>query len=545
MKKLPNHHRQTRYAKANGFSLIETLVALSAGSLIITGGALALRTTGTLINQSADKTVLRQNTTNGMRLLRSEVERSLHIIINNRDNTDIEERFKLSTVTYQDSMSNCQALAGQKNVVFSPLFGIKMAEINSPVIYGFGISPTSQGYDLMRCGTALDIDGKYIEKETSTDFLSVVIDHIGVMGCARDDDNKTIDPSCELDVTDENSPYKASLSKILTKMGTIEFTAKTNLPFRTPIPTLRQPALRVETDSSFKLVKFIDPNPNDPNFEFSYLQSKNNDRVITTQPLYLSAFARADKRLGGYGDDNGLQNITIFKDITSKYVRFVLDGSGSMSACILWGDTQTGKQRKYYNPNSGGYITTDKHCHITRMETLQQELRTMIAGLPDYTNISLEMFSAPGGRNHDEIWSLSKDGLVRLGGNGVRESALQWVNTLDDVSNVGKWGGTIPWPGLSRAFNDNDADTVYFLSDGQPNSFSDQSLGNNVNNKSKVVDYYLSENDKRSRNNKSTLKVNSIALGIESDWMEDLSEKTGGNYMQYDRDTLSETANDV
>ena len=85
MKKLPNHHRQTRYAKANGFSLIETLVALSAGSLIITGGALALRTTGSLINQSADKTILRQNTTNGMRLLRSEVERSLHIIINNRD----------------------------------------------------------------------------------------------------------------------------------------------------------------------------------------------------------------------------------------------------------------------------------------------------------------------------------------------------------------------------------------------------------------------------------------------------------------------------
>merc|ERR1711907_71863 len=201
--------------------------------------------------------------------------------------------------------------------------------------------------------------------------------------------------------------------------------------------------------------------------------------------------------LGGYGDDDGLQNITIFKDITSKHVRFVLDGSGSMSACILWGDKRTGNNRKYYNPDSGGFITTDKYCHITRMETLQQELRTMIAGLPDDTNISLEMFSSPGYNNHDEIWSLSKDGLVRLGGNGVRDSALQWVNTLDNVSNVRDWGGTIPWPGLSRAFDDNEADTLYFLSDGQPNSFSDNSFDSKVNTKSEVVDYYVSENEKR------------------------------------------------
>ena len=49
-----------------------------------------------------------------------------------------------------------------------------MADINSPVIYGFGISDTSKGYDLMRCGTSISTDGKYIEKEdeTSTVFLS-------------------------------------------------------------------------------------------------------------------------------------------------------------------------------------------------------------------------------------------------------------------------------------------------------------------------------------------------------------------------------------
>ena len=66
--------------------------------------------------------------------------------------------------------------------------------------------------------------------------------------------------------------------------------------------------------------------------------------AANTSALVLAAFARADKRLGGYGDDDGLQNITIFKDITSKHVRFILDGSGSMSACILWGDTKSDAQ---------------------------------------------------------------------------------------------------------------------------------------------------------------------------------------------------------
>jgi hypothetical protein len=248
--------------------------------------------------------------------------------------------------------------------------------------------------------------------------------------------------------------------------------------------------------------------------------------------------------LGGYGDDDGLQNITIFKDITSKHVRFVLDGSGSMSACILWGKTWTGEYKKYYNTDGGGYMTTRRHCHITRMESLQQELRTMISDLPDDTNISLEMFSAPGGENHEQIWELSKQGLIKIGGIGVRESALNWVNSLDDVSDVGTWGGTIPWPGIGRAFGDTNADTVYFLSDGQPNSFSDSSLGAGVNSSEGVVNYYTTENIKRTGDSHPSLIVNTIALGIKSNWMEKLSTETSGSYMQYDRKTLSEVNDD-
>lgn len=534
---LKKTHSKPNLAHA-GFGLTETLVALSAGALVVAGGALTLRTTGGLINQSSNKSILRQNTTNGMRLLRAEVERSLHIMINNSDDSNLEEKFKLNGGQYSDSMAKCQELAVGKNSVFQPIFGIKMATLNSPVIYGYGIGPNSRGYDLLRCGAPIDTNGKYVEGEVSKEFLSVVIDHIGVMGCAKDGNNTIIDPTCDTD--NEGNVDEKSLSEVLQLMGPVEFARESDSPLRTPIPTKRQPALRVETDSSLKLVKFIDPNPGDPNIQSSYLQIIKNGSSVTTQPLYLAAFARADKRLGGYGDDDGLQNITIFKDITSKHVRFVLDGSGSMSACILWGDTKSDEFRKYYNPDGGGYFETRWHCHITRMETLQQELRTMISDLPDDTNISLEMFSAPGGENHEQRWELSKNGLIRIGGLGVRESALSWVNTLDDVSNVGAWGGTIPWPGLSRAFDDTNADTVYFLSDGQPNSFSDSSLGGGVSSADGVITYYTTENNKRTSNNNPPLIVNTIALGIESNWMEKLSTKTGGNYMQYDRKTLSE-----
>ena len=523
----------------SGFGLTETLVALSAGALVITGGALALRTTGSLINQSSNKSILRQNTTNGTRLLRAEVERSLHIIINNSDIPDLDQRFKLDGDLYADSMSKCQDLANRKTTIFQPVFGIKMATLNSPVIYGYGISPTSRGYDLVRCGAPIDTNGKYVDGEISKEFLSVVVDHIGVMGCAKDGENTIIDPTC--DPESEGNVDEKSLSEVLESMDPIEFSNDSDSPLRTPVPTKKQPALRIETDASLKLVKFIDPNPNDPNIQSSYLQIKKNGSSVTTQPLYLAAFARADKRLGGYGDDDGLQNITIFKDIRSKHVRFILDGSGSMSACILWGNNWTNEYKKYFNPNGGGYFTTNKHCHITRMETLQQELRTMIADLSDDTNISLEMFSATGGENHEKRWNLSKDSLIRISGIGVRESALNWVNTLDDVSDVGDWGGTIPWPSLSRAFEDTNADTVYFLSDGEPNSFSDLVFsGSSVSSEDDVVEYYTTQNVKRTNDNKPSLIVNTIALGIESNWMEKLSEKTDGTYMQYDRKTLSE-----
>ena len=63
----------------NGFSMTELVVSLAAGSLLIVGTGVALQSTQKLVTESAGKTTLRQNTTNGLRLMRSEIERSMHL----------------------------------------------------------------------------------------------------------------------------------------------------------------------------------------------------------------------------------------------------------------------------------------------------------------------------------------------------------------------------------------------------------------------------------------------------------------------------------
>ena len=72
---------QTIHAISRGFSLNETLIALAAGTLVIGGGAVALQSMQTLIQNSGEKTAQRQNIVNGVRLMRSEIERSLHTLV--------------------------------------------------------------------------------------------------------------------------------------------------------------------------------------------------------------------------------------------------------------------------------------------------------------------------------------------------------------------------------------------------------------------------------------------------------------------------------
>ena len=118
--------------------------------------------------------------------------------------------------------------------------------------------------------------------------------------------------------------------------------------------------------------------------------------------------------------------------------------------------------------------------------------------------------------------------MVNLGDN--RTSALEFVDSLDDAAPT-TWGGTKPWTGLERAFKDTTADTLYFLSDGLPTSrFSipgpDASYDNNYMT---AAPYFAKMNDKRTE---SPLVVNSTSVKLESGWMEDLSVRTSGTYLQ-------------
>ena len=82
LKKIFKNNNQ-KVAQSNGFTgLTEVMIAAGVGTLLIMASGAALRSTGTLINQSEGKSTLRQNAINGLRLMRSEIERSMHLVLN-------------------------------------------------------------------------------------------------------------------------------------------------------------------------------------------------------------------------------------------------------------------------------------------------------------------------------------------------------------------------------------------------------------------------------------------------------------------------------
>jgi hypothetical protein len=308
----------------------------------------------------------------------------------------------------------------------------------------------------------------------------------------------------------------------------------------TPERTYQQPALRIETDANNKLVKFIDPTSDQDEIKSSFLRTVGSGgQAMTTLPTYFAAFARADKRINGEGGegDGGVLSGAFFKDITSKRLRFVVDGSGSMSACVMWGEGY-GSRRVYYNPGQNRYFETSRNCAFTRMEAMQDELTRILTELSGDTKVGLRAFSTTG-RANNKSWSPSKQRLVTISEPTMRESAIEFVNSLDDPYPT-KWGGTQPWDAIQEAFNDSEVDTLYLLSDGQPNN--DRRGGRwTQNDYNDTANYYSNQNNDRD----VSLKVNSTSLGLASPWMEKLSEKTAGLYTQIDINTLKDKSNET
>lgn len=513
-------NRKAIFAKAsrlNGFSLPEVLVAASAGVVLIGASTLALRSTGSLINKMDQKAALQQNTTSGKKLMRAEIERSLHLLINtNQKPTDNLAHTDIKHADYQPSLSQCNTLAEQANKVFQPIFGVKMAELNQPVFYGLSTSNTGRGYSIQRCGASMSLDGRYNEIEQQT--LAMVVDNIGSIRCDSDQ------PECEIDEKRENF----TLQEIA---ETTQFNFSED---KTPERTEREPAIRIMTDENRKLIRFIDPTNETDSIETSFLKVETINREITTHPLYFVAYARADKRIEGGQEEGEVLNGLFFRNVSSKRMRFLVDGSGSMSACILWGSGY-GSRKIYWSGRY--YFWSWRTCALTRMESLQHELISLLTDLSDDTSISIRSFSSKGYQNH-RIWNDSAKGLVKLGSNGARESAIAFVNTLDD-GYAYRWGGTQPWEGLDEAFADGETDTLYFLSDGEPNNNRNGGRWKSSDHDS-TPDYYVNLNGKRN----ISLKVNTIALGSKSDWMQTLASRTTGDYLFIDKKfVMSSTQN--
>ena len=524
-----------RKPEHNGFAgMSELVIAAGVGTVLIMASGVALQSTGTLINQSQQKTTLRQNSTNGLRLMRSEVERSMHLVINKSETfTDDQAHINLSDSRYTSLITDCKALA--VNRPFKPLFGVKMIELNQPVLYGMSLG--SGGYTIERCGAPLNPDGKY--NETANVFLSRVLEDIGAIPCRKESElgeGESLATVCE-----EDGPTKAEI------LNSSDFTFTSG---KTPSRSERQPALRIETDTNYKLVKFIDPTAagegqDEDTITESFINKLGvGDRQVTYQPLYFTAFARADKRVDNFGGEGqgGPLNGAFFQNITSSNVRFVIDGSGSMSACVMWGDGY-GSWRTFYDPNQGRYRDTRQICALTRMEALISEMTMILEQLPNNTKVGLTSFSSSGYGNHKE-WNESEGGLVRLGDEGKRDSAIQFVNTLDN-ERVTRWGGTDPWDAIQRAFDDTETDTLYLMSDGRPNR--DRRGGNWSSwDHQDTANYYAGENNNRKHDGEDrALIVNATSLGLESPWLEQLSELTQGYYNQIDKDSLQEGQEEI
>ena len=154
----------------------ELVVSIGAGSLLIMSSGIALKSTQNLIHQSEGKTTLRQNTTNGMRLMRSEIERSMHLVLDRTEGTiSGNEHTDMKNPDYTRVLNECQNLANQ---TFKPIFGVKMIELNEPVIYGITPTKNGRGYSLQRCGAPLTTDGRYQEDRI---FVSPVLDNLAAL----------------------------------------------------------------------------------------------------------------------------------------------------------------------------------------------------------------------------------------------------------------------------------------------------------------------------------------------------------------------------
>ena len=114
MRHISHHSSQSRQTQG-GFTIPELMVGMVAGTLIMGASSVALRSTQSLISEGQGKATLRQNTTNGLRLMRSEVERSMNLLVARENQSDQDDPETDLNSNHSDAIYHCKAKAGNQS----------------------------------------------------------------------------------------------------------------------------------------------------------------------------------------------------------------------------------------------------------------------------------------------------------------------------------------------------------------------------------------------------------------------------------------------
>ena len=217
------------------------------------------------------------------------------------------------------------------------------------------------------------------------------------------------------------------------------------------------------------------------------------------------------------------------------------------------------------------------------------QILTDLKNIDPYTKVGISFFSHREGRNH-MVWtygdtnSVNDNQLVVIGRDGALADAEMLIQSIQPE------GWTEPWDGMDAAFDDHETTTVFLLSDGEPKfNVSNQSQpedrrsvypelfaawdvsGNqckthwwknddpnnystrwpkrwwgekcwtttqtSYNDWDRIASHYINKNKERSGSQK--MKVHTVTIDLESNWMEKLSSETGGKHNQVSASDLN------
>ena len=196
-----------------------------------------------------------------------------------------------------------------------------------------------------------------------------------------------------------------------------------------------------------------------------------------------------------------------------KHIVFVIDVSGSMEGKNEGNLTDKLRAQAAEKAGQeagsaiggklGGMLSKGVQRESTKLASVKRELGPAIRGLDETTKFTIVLFS-----DSASYW---KDDLVKATSDNKAEATV-FVERLESS------GGTAALEGLRAAFDVEEADTVFFLSDGYPSDASSDEILKQM----------------RTMNADGDMTVHSIGVGDNKDeqFMQDLAEENGGRYAE-------------